>query len=791
MKGTFFASSDLKQLENTLKEHEPYAVLIVSTTGIDKEGEFEDNYPTRVVMKQFEFDKQTKSYQSDFTFDKMVEAPEEAVKHAIENIDSYDVFTNGGIDKDSYIRGDNVLSVENFRKDFQTAINAVKESNSTLIINNESHAIHFLDKIQSADTLKELKDNNKTLDQTNLTKAYFHKHDVKGKTTLEALRNYKMSSPKSSLLNANDKKLLDDFSMFTKKEFLTEHPNITESIYDITQKDIDRRSAKIIGGEQRIAVISNFIEDYGREEKILENEYITNMRENDAAKIQQWSERGKEEYRNSDIDAKFNTLINKNIIKPEKILAGDSQFHKLIDAIEKGDNKGIMIIHTATTGFEINNGKRDTGFPIQFAASVYSRNQDGTVDMTRAKATMMQIQAPSRSIMRAEENIRKGKYNTFKEAGIDLEEYKAGKNVLSQEQAQEKINTVFKMFPPKDYTLVTISGDFAQKSLQHLGNFSVNEKESIDAAQAIKEYGYLASHNEEYKQDIALFDINKVSKFSLEDIAQSRNNDIPKSSLSKVKFVAQLMYEVEQQQIELFRPQELVKKEPVTPVKELKSVPEQKKEIEKNLTDKEPLTNKEPVTTEEIENVQNELLKEFERMGKIRETSSLEREKPTLSKNSTGRQRVIRRNDFETKQESVNLVNSVNSDVLSKTNESLNNLVLSLSEMLSQQTQSTMQMQAELMKSNQNLRETNNRLIAALEKQNEIMQALLDNRSVSREVSPIEKLESLKESITDISKELPDSANSYLITANKALSSAQLEYEKKERGFVVADYSKS
>lgn len=785
MKGKFFASGDLKQLENTLREHEPYAVLVVSTTGIDKKGEFEGNYPTRVVMKQFEFDEQTKSYQSDFTFDKMVKAPETAVKHAIENIDSYDVFANGGIDKDAYIRGDNVLSVESFKKEFQTAIDAVKESNSTLIVNNESHAVHFLDKIQSADTLRELKNNEKTLDQTNLTKAYFHKHDVKGKTTLEALRNYRMSSPKASLLNRNDKNLIDDFSKFTKSEFLSEHPNITESTYDITQKDVDRRSAKIIGGEQRITVISNFVEDYGREEKILESEYITNLCKGDAAKFKQWSERGKEEYRNSNIDAKFNVLINKNLINPEKILSGDSQFHKLIDAIEKGNDKGIMIIHTATTGFEYNNGKKDTGFPIQFATAVYSRNQDGVVDMSHAKATQMLIQAPSKSMMRAEENIRKGGYDTFKEAGIDLEEYKVGKNVFSQEQAQEKINTVFKMFPPKDYTLVTISGDFAQKSLQHLGNFSINNKKSIDATQAIKEYGYLASHDEAYKQDVALFDINKISKFSLDDVAQSRENDIPKASLSKIRFVAQLMYEAEKQQIELFRPQELEKQTQAEPVKEEKATPEPEKETPKEKGDKEP------ITTSEIENVQNELLKEFEKMGKAREISSPEKEKPTLSGNSTGRRRVIRRNEIEKKEENKQVpVNSVNNDVLSKTNEALNNMVSSLSEMLSQQTQNMMQMQAELMKSNQNLRETNNRLIAAFEKQNEIMLTLLDSRSASREPSPLEKLETLKESISDISKDLPNSASSYLNTANKALTSAQLEYEKDKRGIEVADHSR-
>ena len=96
MKGKFYASGDLKQLESTLKEHEPYAVLVVSTTGIDKENEFEGHFPTRVVMKQFEFDDETKSYQSGFTFDKLVQAPQEAIQEALKNESSYDVFANGG-----------------------------------------------------------------------------------------------------------------------------------------------------------------------------------------------------------------------------------------------------------------------------------------------------------------------------------------------------------------------------------------------------------------------------------------------------------------------------------------------------------------------------------------------------------------------------------------------------------------------------------------------------------------------------------------------------------------------
>lgn len=63
----------------------------------------------------------------------------------------------------------------------------------------------------------------------------------------------------------------------TKDAFMEAHPDISESSYDVTKKDFDRKSAKIIGGDQRIQVISNFITEYGREEKILENEYLTSI----------------------------------------------------------------------------------------------------------------------------------------------------------------------------------------------------------------------------------------------------------------------------------------------------------------------------------------------------------------------------------------------------------------------------------------------------------------------------------------------------------------------------------
>ena len=797
MKGKFYASGDLKQLESTLKEHEPYAVLVVSTTGIDKENEFEGHFPTRVVMKQFEFDDETKSYQSGFTFDKLVQAPQEAIQEALKNESSYDVFANGGIDKEAYLRGENVLPVAEFQKEFQTAISAVQESNATLIINNQTHAFHFMDKIQSADTLREIREQGKTLDQVNLTRAYFRKHDVQGQATLEALRNYRMSSPKSSFLATADKATLKDLSGMTKDAFMEAHPDISESSYDVTKKDFDRKSAKIIGGDQRIQVISNFITEYGREEKILENEYLTSMRESDAAKTRQWSERGKEKYRESNVDEKFQTLINKHVINPEKILAGDSQFHKLIDAIEHGENKGIMMIHTATTGFERKGNRTDTGFPIQFATAVYKRGEEGKIDMSHKAATTMLIQAPARSMANAEENIRTGKYDTFAESGINIDDYKAGKDVLSQSEAQERIHKVFQMFPPEDYTIVMFSKDFAQRSLQHLGNFSVINEPSIDATQAIKEYAYLASHDEAYHGDVALFDMNKMQAFGLNDVAESRGADAPKSAISKCLLMGQLLDEAEQQQIELFHPQDKEQtpkesdipqqKEPAT--ENVKESPAQKSSPVQKAPKEQPAS----VTPQEVADAEAAIRKEFENAASEKaqqETGKVRRYR--RGEQQEGNRRTITREPSESHQKpSPAPRQTMQAENLAKTNEALNGVVASLSEALSKQTQSMIQMQSELMRTNQQLMETNQRLVSALEKQNEILQSLTGERSVSREQNPVEKIESLKEEISEMSENFPRSAAAYMTSANKALTTAQHEYEKNERNLEVADRSAS
>ena len=171
--------------------------------------------------------------------------------------------------------------------------------------------------------------------------------------------------------------------------------------------------------------------------------------------------------------------------------------------------------------------------------------------------------------MLAEKNITASKpYDTFKETGINLEDYKNNIGVKSENEAREIINRYFTKFAPKDYAIVVLGGtngsdlSFTQNCLSNLGNFPVNNASTIDMTQAIKDYAYLSTHSQEYNYENALFDTDKVEKFGLQDVANAREGEnklILNSTTLKCAFAANLASELERQQVELFRPAELEK----------------------------------------------------------------------------------------------------------------------------------------------------------------------------------------------------------------------------------------
>ena len=567
MKGTFNKNINLMQLDESLKNKSPYAALIVSTTGLDNK-DCSEHAPIRVILKQFEYNEELKVHTESFTFDKMVQAPQAAIDAAVSNKDNYDVFYNGGIDKNAYQNdnkefGKDVLSASDFQKEFETAVKAVRDDDGILIVNNLDHAIKYLGKVggqlDCSGILKEMAQAHKLLDQTDLTTEY---RGTRSGFTLEDLRNSLKPVPKLSFVKDAEK--MKDFQQMSKEDFLKTHTDVNERSYAITAKDVAARSEKIIGGDNRIDVINHFIAQRAREIGAYESRWMSHMRMSEAARFEQLSNEGKEKYQQSTVNEKFDTLIQTGAIVPDKILNHESEFQKLIETVEDENNKGIMIIHAASTGFEFNKPlPQKTGQPIQFGAVVYQRGNDGKIDFSqKPKGIMLNIQASTKSIMLAEKNISDPKrpYDTFKETGIDLQAYKEGVNVISVDEAVKRINDFCSTFSYADYPIVAMGGtngsehSFAQVCMSNITTSPMCEAPHIDFTQVIKDYAYLSANDKAYTENV-MFSESEMNgkKFGLQDVAAARGEAPLNSTIKKCMFTANLIKLLEEQQNELFR----------------------------------------------------------------------------------------------------------------------------------------------------------------------------------------------------------------------------------------------
>lgn len=512
MKSNFYAAPNLMMLEETLKKHEPYAVINVSTTGLDN-SEFDKHSPTRVCVQEYVWDDKTKKYEEGLAFDKMVKCGDEALQKALEP-NAYDVFENGGIDREAYIKGENVLEQAEFAKAYSDFMESLKKE-TMLIANGASFAKHYLDKIECGDSLQDKIDNYKLLDQTHLTKEYFTKNNVSSaKTTLEAMRDYLAGT----------------------------------------------QGNKIIGGDSRIKVINSFVTRYGRDTGILEDERTSYFRTADAEQYQAFVDSGVKKYRNADFEGKLATLTAKGVINEEAVMNrdGDCNLNRLFDVLEgKNGNKGFTVMQAATTGFHSGNA------PIQITAAAYEL-KDG-VPVATNRGIAFNIQADKRSLQQALQEAEKAEngdskyFDAFKYTGINKDEYVIGKKVVPQEEALKRISDYFKAFTPNDYPIITNgtanSGvSFTQDCLKSLGNLPAFDAPHIDFTQAVKEYCYLAYNSAEYPKNVIL-DENKWEEktFGLDSIAKHNEAGAIDNTKRKCLYVGLLVKNIAQQQNELFR----------------------------------------------------------------------------------------------------------------------------------------------------------------------------------------------------------------------------------------------
>lgn len=506
MKSNFYAAPNLMMLEETLKDHEPYAVINVSTTGLDN-SEFDKHSPTRVCVQEYVWNESSKRYDEGLSFDKTVKCNDEALQKALEP-NAYDVFENGGIDREAYIKGEGVLEQAEFAKAYSDFMESLKKE-TMLIANGASFAKHYLDKIGCGDSLQNKIDNYKLLDQTHLTREYFAKNNISSsKNTLEAMRDHLTGA----------------------------------------------KGDKIIGGDSRIKVINDFVTRYGRDTGVLEDEMTSHFRMADAEQYQSFVDSGVEKYRNADFEGKLTTLTAKGVINAEAVIdrESDCNINRLFDVLEgKNGNRGFTVMQVATTGFHAGNA------PIQITAAAYEL-KDG-VPVSTNKGIAFNIQADRRSLQQALQEADKGKFDAFKYTGINRDEYVSGKKVVPQEEALKRISNYFKAFTPSDFPIITNgtanSGvSFSQDCLKTLGNLPAFDAPHIDFTQAVKEYCYLAYNSDEYPKNAILNENTWSEKtFGLEDIAKHNDAGAIDNTKRKCLFVGLLVKNIAEQQNELFR----------------------------------------------------------------------------------------------------------------------------------------------------------------------------------------------------------------------------------------------
>lgn len=536
MKGKFTANADYLRTDETLKAHKPYLVLAVSSTGINNK-DFGEHRPIKVCLQEYVYDDTIKGYAEGMQFEKLIKCSEEALQYALAHADTYDVFKNDNIDKAAYQRGENVLSVEDFKKEFTDFMHGISED-EVIIANNASFCISMLKSIDCDEPLVQAKENRRLLDQPKITRAFLY--DKTGNQanygSLVELRNYIRNTPDNA--------------------------------------------QQIIGLKSRIAVMNEFMQFRGRELNYLASENEYDFLRETRASFQTVSESAKQEYKNAEFEGKLKSLVDMGIVSDKNLdRSYDCSLNRLYDVIEgRNGIRGAVIMQVATTGKD----KRDLSTdppkllsagnkPIQFTA-VLCELENGK--LTVKNFISIEIKAPDRNIqaMLQIKNLPdpKNAFDAFKYAGINEEAYRSGKctdkatgaktdkPLKTEEQAVLSINKFFSGIDLEKYPIITNGTDdksrksFTQAALMGMGYIKCVDAPFIDFTQALKEYCYVAHKDENYPQN-ALIDENTWSgkKFSLEDFAAARGNPDIRHTQDRCGTVLNLFNVIAQQHLEI------------------------------------------------------------------------------------------------------------------------------------------------------------------------------------------------------------------------------------------------
>ena len=364
---------NLKMLEDTIRNHKDYCVFGIATTGID-DGETE-HYPTKIVLKKMKYDVTARLYAEDYSLNLTVKAPDTAVSAALEN-ERYDALKEAGIDKDDYVKGINVKSIEEAQNEVKYFLSSLGD---TVMIaqSNIDFSKKYLEKIGCENIIN----NRNVIDFTKLLKEYFEGKD-------DSLKRFS----------------LDSVSKYIKA------PSLTEPDLSVKKVKLANDIITYIGKQEDI--VSKMAEHIQAEDKKKQAEY-------DA-----FVEEGKAKYANSSYKDKFDMLVNRSNLQTD--VKNQKDLNTLQDTLK--NNKDYCVLQIATTGF------KPSEADIIKLTCIYIKNIDGKYKP--ADKLEFNIAASPQNIIKAENNKS---YDYFGEAGIDLLAYKNG-DYISKEDAVNSLN---------------------------------------------------------------------------------------------------------------------------------------------------------------------------------------------------------------------------------------------------------------------------------------------------------------------------------------------------------------
>lgn len=840
MKSDFHVDKNLMQLEEVLSAKDPYAILVVSTTGLDNK-DCDKHSPTRVQLVQYEFDDELKQYGQSITFNKLVAADIEAVNYAIETAKNggYDTFASAEIDPVSYknqvenpdlgknggIPADQkVFTQEEFKQAFEYAMQGLMHENTTIIANGYEHSQKYLAKIGCGEQLQQMQEKGKVIDQPHLGGEFLNRHGrddltKAGTATLENVRNF--IAPVSPIIKQFEQAdIAKDFSTMSKKDFLEAH-NISEHAYDMKVSDNERRNAKATAPERK-DVINGMITTIGREKELLESERMSRMRQNESQRFGMASERGKKKYQNASVSQKLNTQIEMGLIDRDAVLDGDSEYHRLMSAIH-GDNgnKGVIFVHVATSGFNNPMGNK-TGMPMQIVVRAIEIDPNGKgmiISPETAKGVKATMKLPPEVVLKAEEEIKNGGFDVFKDAGIAIDDMKNGVNTIGEARFVKAVEDIFQKYSPDEYAIIALNGGkddekaFFQKALESICTFDVINAPVIDFTKATSAYSLLTVEGE--IPDNKIFGDAPTKGLGIRDVATAIGRDLSDGTSSKILTMAQASDVLYQQYLEL-NPELLNQKE------EVKETSEEKAEKETSPAPSETLDDFTEVDTEnpdaeaefadEDESYDNTYVEDdIDADREAFEDSLIESEIPEApvadkkpeqtppekkEEKAEEAQEPVRRHPERRKlhEESERPRRIAPAPEAPKENSDMASLVAALIQQNTILVQQNTQQNAIIAKQSEIIAGHEKSLCDIIQQQNDLLKSIVADRPHAHvketqkvvplkplEGSVIDKLEQIKDRLNEISDEVSDKVKECLKDANASISEGQAELEEPQK----------